>query len=174
MPQQLALTIITDDRPGVIDRLANTIRAHQGNWLESSMARLAGKFAGILLIDVSDDHRDDLLAAVKSLERDGLKIIVESAVTPTVERGLCLDILLTANDRPGIVGEISRVLAEARVNIEQLNTWCENAPMSGETLFQLQAQIQLPPGLDTEQLQWALETLSDDLVVEFERPPPGS
>lgn len=174
MPHQFALTIITDDRPGIIDRLANTIRRHQGNWLESSMARLAGKFAGILLIDVPEAHQDDLLVAVKALEQDGLKIIVESAVATTAERGRYLDILVTANDRPGIVGEISRILAESRVNIEQLNTWCDNAPMSGETLFQLEAQIQLPLDLAPEQLQSTLESLSDDLVVEFERPTPGS
>lgn len=171
MHHQLALTIITDDRPGVIDRLANTIKQHHGNWLESSMAHLAGKFAGILLVNVAGEHRDSLLAALRNLEQDGLKIMVEAAVATTAPQGQCLDILLTGNDRPGIVGEISRMLADSKVNIEQLNTWCENAPMSGEALFRLAARIQLPPGLDTEQLQSALETLSDDLMVEFDSPP---
>lgn len=174
MHHQLALTIITDDRPGVIDNLANTIRHHHGNWLESSMAHLAGKFAGILLIDVAGEYRDGLLSALKKLERDGLKITVEAAATPTTAQGQRLDILLTGNDRPGIVGEISGMLAANQVNIEQLNTWCENAPMSGEELFRLEAQIQLPPNLNTEQLQSTLETLSDDLVVEFQNTAAGS
>ncbi|HCO60731.1 MAG TPA: glycine cleavage system protein R [Porticoccaceae bacterium] len=170
MHHQLVLTIITDDRPGVIDNLANTIRRHHGNWLESSMAHLAGKFTGILLVDVADRHRDGLLAALKHLEQDGLRITVEAATAPSTPLGQCLDILLTGNDRPGIVGEVSGILADHKVNIEQLNTWCENAPMSGEALFRLEAQIQLPPSFDTERLQSALETLSDDLVVEFQSP----
>jgi hypothetical protein len=40
----LILTVIGDDRPGLVGELSAVISAHQGNWLESSMAQLAGKF----------------------------------------------------------------------------------------------------------------------------------
>ena len=44
----LVLTVIGDDRPGLVEQLAAAISEHRGNWLESSMAHLAGKFAGIV------------------------------------------------------------------------------------------------------------------------------
>ena len=46
----LVLTLIGPDRPGLVEAVAEVVAAHGGNWLESRMARLAGKFAGILRI----------------------------------------------------------------------------------------------------------------------------
>ena len=52
MSNYLVLTIISDDRAGIVEQVAQTISKHGGNWMESSMARLAGKFAGILMVEV--------------------------------------------------------------------------------------------------------------------------
>ncbi|MBL8502453.1 MAG: glycine cleavage system protein R, partial [Rhodocyclaceae bacterium] len=46
----LVLTVIGDDRPGLVGELSAAISSHQGNWLESSMSHLAGKFAGIVKV----------------------------------------------------------------------------------------------------------------------------
>ncbi len=46
------LTCIGDDRPGLVSELSAPIRAHGASWSRSQMARLGGKFAGILLLDV--------------------------------------------------------------------------------------------------------------------------
>ena len=45
MTTYLVLTIIGEDRPGIVESLAEIISDHSGNWLESSMSQLAGKFA---------------------------------------------------------------------------------------------------------------------------------
>ncbi len=47
MATYLVLTIIGEDRPGIVELLAKIISDHSGNWLESSMSQLAGKFAGV-------------------------------------------------------------------------------------------------------------------------------
>jgi glycine cleavage system regulatory protein len=60
----LILTVIGADRPGLVEALAATIATHQGNWLESRMAHLAGKFAGILRLEVADERADALAAAL--------------------------------------------------------------------------------------------------------------
>ena len=76
---------------------------------------------------------------------------------------------VVGNDRPGIVGELSSLLARLHVNVEELSTSCEDAPMSSETLFRATAKISLPSsGLNRDQLQNELESLSDDLMVELE------
>lgn len=168
MNHLLALTIITDDRPGVVDNLAVTIRKNHGNWLESSMSRLAGKFAGILLVSVADSNRDSLITALQALNRSGLRINVETANAADQAEGLTTNITLTSNDRPGIVEEISRILAAQSVNVEELITRCDNAAMSGEPLFHLDATLHLPLGLALEDLRDSLEDLSDDLIVEFD------
>ena len=52
MTTYLVLTIIGEDRPGIVESLAEIISDYSGNWLESSMSQLAGKFAGILRVSV--------------------------------------------------------------------------------------------------------------------------
>lgn len=71
----LILTVIGDDRPGLVGELSATISAHQGNWLESSMSRLGGKFAGIVKVEVATDQATVLQAALGMLS--GLKVTAE-------------------------------------------------------------------------------------------------
>ncbi|NIM63004.1 MAG: glycine cleavage system protein R, partial [Acidobacteria bacterium] len=52
MSISLVLTVNGPDRPGLVEALSQTVAKHQGSWLESRMARLAGHFAGILRVSV--------------------------------------------------------------------------------------------------------------------------
>ena len=57
----LVLTVIGADRPGIVEQLSDSVLAAGANWEESRMARLAGKFAGVLRVSV-DAARADRLA----------------------------------------------------------------------------------------------------------------
>lgn len=164
----LVLTILGKDRPGLVDAIAHTVTEHGGNWIESRMAHLAGQFAGILRVEVDAERADSLQAALGSLADGGLESTVladttasESATIPSVQ------LSLVGQDRPGIVREISSVLARHEVNVEQLNTECLSAPHSGEMLFQAEAQLQLPQGLTADKLRQALEEVTNDLMVDI-------
>ena len=50
MTTPLVFTLIGDDKPGLVAAASQAVAAHGGTWLESRLARLAGKFAGIVLI----------------------------------------------------------------------------------------------------------------------------
>jgi len=168
MTTHLVLTIIADDKPGLVETLAQTIAAHGGNWLESSMAQLAGKFAGILRISVADTEADALIQQLENLP-DELNIVVGRATDSAMgDAAHQVDLSLVGNDRPGIVREISHVLASVAVNVEELHTECVPAPMSGDSLFKAKARLHLPSGLAVDQLQKALEELADDLIVEIQ------
>jgi glycine cleavage system regulatory protein len=167
MTSYLVLTIIGDDKPGLVEALSQIIADNSGNWLESSMSQLAGKFAGILRVSVSDEGADKLIAELDKLSND-LKINIErvSAVgSDKSQQTVSLD--LVGNDRPGIVQEIFRALAGLFVNIEELSTQCVSAPMSSEALFKATAVLNVPDNLSLEALQEELERLTDDLIVEI-------
>lgn len=173
MSTQLVITLIATDRPGIVEQVAEVISRCEGNWLESSLSRLGGQFAGILLDEIGRAQEDELRAALAALTDQGIRATVDQAGSGDDDRGQPEQRLLlsvVANDRRGIVGEISRVLARRHVNLEELHTSTENAPMSGELLFHASADIVLPPGLSREDLKQALEELSDDLMVEIEEP----
>ena len=165
----LVLTLIGPDRPGIVESIAEPIAAHGGNWLESRMAHLAGQFAGILRVEVPDEKAAALADALKKLEARGLRLAVEAGPRPAApaaatRRTLVVD--LVGLDRPGIVREISRVLAERGVNIEELVTDRTPAPMSAELLFRSRARVNVPPGLDAAELRTRLERLAQDLMVQ--------
>ncbi len=162
----LVLTVIGDDRPGLVELLAATISSLQGNWLESSMSHLAGKFAGIVNVSVPAAQAEALRQALTALAP--LKVTVESS-TPTITapRGRRLKLSLVGHDRIGIVREVSQVLARYAVNVEELTTHTASAPMSAETLFHAQAELFANADLDVHALKQALERLSNDLMVDI-------
>jgi glycine cleavage system regulatory protein len=162
------MTIIGRDRPGLVESISRVIADHGGNWLESRMCQLGGEFAGILRIQVDPAHKKPLVANLEQLSAQGLNIVIrpDSATTsPTYSRRASLEIV--GHDRPGIVRQISAVLAGQSVNVEELSSECESAPMTGEILFKAQITLQIPQGCNMEELQKNLEKIAGDLMVDF-------
>jgi glycine cleavage system regulatory protein len=164
----LVLTVLGQDRPGLVDAIAQAVADHSGNWVESRMAHLAGHFAGILRVEVDADQAEALTNALGSLAEGGLESTIHvddakpvAATTPVIQ------LSLVGQDRPGIVREISRVLATHGVNVEELNTECTRAANTGQSLFQAQAQLRLPEGVSTDALSAALEAVAQDMMVDI-------
>lgn len=165
----LVLTILGEDRPGLVDAIAEAVASHGGNWVESRMAHLAGKFAGILRVEVDAAQAESLTAALGALSAGGLESTVHADDTQTsAEEKAVVQLSLVGQDRPGIVREISHVLAKLGVNVEELETECIRAANSGQELFQANAQLRLPEGLSTDQLRSALEQVAADMMVDLE------
>jgi len=165
----LVLTLIGPDRPGLVEALSEVVANHQGSWLESRMARLAGQFAGILRVAVPEDHVDALTRALSALGPEGLQVNVTRSQpdSPTSEvRELQLEIL--GSDRPGIVHEISEALADRGINVDELRTEIMSAPMSGELLFLANAELTVPADLNLELLRKDLEALAHELMVDID------
>ena len=161
----LILTVIGDDRPGLVGELAAAISAHRGNWLESSMSRLAGKFAGIVKVAVPADGVDGLKKALAGLA--GLKVTAEASGEAAQAKGRRLKLSLVGHDRIGIVREVSQVLARHAVNVEALETRTSSAPMSAALLFHAEAELLAGPNLDARALTGDLEQISNDLMVDI-------
>jgi len=134
------------------------------------MARLAGKFAGIVLVAVPDESAEALIAELGPLGSQGLLDV-------TVERGADeapassdltrLTLELVGADRPGIVHDISQALAARAVSIEELHTATREAPMVGGMLFEATATLLAPPSVPIAELQSVLEELANELMVDI-------
>jgi glycine cleavage system regulatory protein len=164
---QLVLTLIGLDRPGLVETIAAEVARHNGNWEESRMARLAGHFAGLLRVSVPADAAQPLTDALSRLASSGLKLVVEPALAVPGGPGRSLRLELVGNDREGIVRDLARVLSRRNVNVEELHTSCEAAPMAGGTLFRASALVRVPSDVPLDDLRAALESLADDLMVEL-------
>jgi len=166
--QDVVMTIVGADRPGLVEAVAEAVARAGGNWLESRMAHLAGQFAGILRVQAPADAIARLVRAIEELSHGGLKVTVEHGVAGASigpQRSLELD--LVGLDRAGIVRDISGVLARHGANIEELVTDSSSAPMSGELLFRAHMRLNVPPAADLDRLRAELERFATDLMVEL-------
>lgn len=168
MTTSLVLTVIGPDKPGLVEMLAQTITENGGNWLESGMSRLAGKFAGILITEVPATQADALINALTALESQGLKVTAERSDSPNVAgptQSFTLE--LVGHDKPGIVRDISSVLAKHHVNVERLSTELVSGSMSAELLFKADAELLAQADLDLDELQESIEAIASDLMVDI-------
>ena len=166
MQSYLIMTVLGNDRPGLVSSLADTVASHGGNWLESRMARLAGQFAGIVRIECPSETADALISQLQTPGNSGLTILAvrEHAEEPLPRRTLAVEVF--GNDRPGIVRELSAAIASAGGNIEELTTGLESAPMSGQPMFRARGIISIPENAEPAALTAAIESLVNDLTVD--------
>jgi len=169
MARALVLTVIGEDRPGLVEALAELIAVHEGSWDESRMARLAGHFAGVVQIHLPEEQAQGLIATLPRLATRGLEVsVVDSDWSlANVDHRHSLRLDLVGQDRPGIIRQVSRALAELGVSVQDLRTVVESAPMSGERLFRAHAELVPPPDVARETIRHALERLADDMMVDL-------
>lgn len=168
MVNQLVITVVGRDRPGLVEQLAATIAQHNASWQASNMSQLSGQFAGILQINVTGQNTQPLVQALDKLP--DLQVLIAQGEAAAIEnepakRHAALSI--TANDRAGIVSEISGVLAAHQVNVEKLETDTASAPNWGHALFKASLHLSVPVTISEGELTEALESLADDLMVEL-------
>ncbi len=164
--KQLVLTIIGKDKAGLVEQLATLINEHQGNWTASNLSHLAGYFAGILQVEVAAEHADALTAALSSMQ--DLDIKIQQGVHSTVNEHKLLKFVITGNDRPGIVRELSSVIKHKGTNIIHFESTKQSAPNWGSPLFHAIATVELPEGLNKDEVVSALEAIATDVVVDVE------
>lgn len=172
MRTSFVFTFIGDDKPGLVERLSNTVASHGGNWLDSRLAQLAGKFAGIIRVSVPDPRASGLADALRALAGDGFNITIEqTSIMADDERPLRFELSVVGLDRPGIVKEVSRALASRNINVLELDTHLGSAPMTGEPLFQADARIAAPASTNMGELAEQLDAIANELTIEIDLRP---
>lgn len=164
---RVILVVTGSDRPGLTKALADAVHAAGGNWLESHLSRLGGKYVGSVLVELGAAALPALEAEVRKVDASGLRVSVVPADAEGVPGGEALTVELVGQDRPGIVREVTAVLAGLGVNIDSLTTATEHGAWSGEQLFRARAKVTLPDGIDQDEVQAALEAISGDVMVDF-------
>ncbi|MCG7308573.1 glycine cleavage system protein R [Brachybacterium sp. ACRRE] len=181
---QLVLTAIGEDREGLVSALARVVETQGGNWLDSQFARLAGTFAGIVLVEIQEERATALEAAVADLlsevgwsievtrapeGADGARDRAPGSAMPHEQP---LRVHLLGQDRPGMVHQVSRALAEQGVSIESFRSWTLDAPEGGGVLFEAEALVRLPgadgEAGDIEMVRRVLEPIANDLMVDLD------
>src|SRR5262245_42024533 len=167
MPVEMVLTIISKDRPGLVQALAQVVADHSGNWIDSSMARLGGEFAGILRVDISEHAAASFEKSLAALAEQGIEVTVRRDIDTPKVQGRRAHLTLTGTDHPGIVRDISSALARRGVSIDELNTQVRPGSMTGEPVFTAEALVVVPMAVTIEELRTELEHIANDIMVDL-------
>ncbi|MEZ5567376.1 MAG: ACT domain-containing protein [Halioglobus sp.] len=170
MQTSYIVTFIGDDRPGLVEALSASIEANGGNWLESRLAQLGGKFTGLVRVSLPDEHGPALETALKDLATSGLSVRVTRIDEPArVERvGRDIHLSVIGPDRPGIVREIAHALSTRSINVVEMESGVSSAPMSAELLFQADIVATIPEATDLLDLQESLAEIANHMALDID------
>jgi glycine cleavage system regulatory protein len=133
------------------------------------MARLGGKFAGIVEATVPDDAVETVRAGLDALAAGGvLHTTLEATVEGQAPQGRRVSISLVGADQPGLVHAVAAALAAAGASIDELATSIREAPMAGGLMFEAAATVVLPAGVTVHEVRDQLEALATHLMVDIE------
>lgn len=164
--KHLVISFVAQDKPGLVDTLSNIVSTHKGNWQSSSMHQMSGFFAGIIEIAIDDQQLAALTTELNALSE--IDCIIKVAQDEVSSQSANLVLELTANDRAGIVQEISSTIHQQGGNLLKLVSTQEAAAHSGHELFKAKATI-IANDQQADALIDALENLADDLMVDISR-----
>jgi len=164
--KRLVLTVIGKDKLGLVERLSNLLVEHHANWLASNLSHLSGYFAGVVEVEVAEDHIADLTQAIAELE--DLKVDLHHGGND-LQVMQEIEFVITGNDRKGIVQELSSIITHKGAHIINFSSSRQSAPNWGGGLFHAVAKVGLPVGMCADTIADALDELASDIVVDLEQ-----
>jgi glycine cleavage system transcriptional repressor len=163
---EVAVTAVGTDRPGIVAALTGALLDIGGNLEDARAALLRGSFATVLAVAVPDDVGPaEVEAALRPVAAElGLGLWVGAAAPrrpgPPLDR--CI-LSVYGADHPGIVHGFARALADRGANVVDLS-----ARLVGEPpIYALGMEVELPPGLDAASLEAALAPVAEEHGVEM-------
>ncbi|GAA1919369.1 glycine cleavage system regulatory protein [Microbacterium aoyamense] len=163
----LVLTLVGEDRAGLVAQVADIVANHDGNWERSELAELAGTFAGVVEVSVAAERVDELRAALEVLA--GLLAITvhESPAAAPGRAPQTIELRVLGNDHPGIVRELSSALRAQGASIDRLTSATRDAAMSGGRLFEATIVARVPASTSPSAVIAEIERLAAEIQVDL-------
>ena len=161
-PALLAVTVLGDDRPGIVAEVAAALAGLGCNLEDSTMTLLRGHFAMVVLVRTGHAP-DEVAAALDPLT--GPALAVDVRAIPEHDRadrpGTAYTVRVHGADRPGIVAAMTQVVAAHGGNIVDLGT------RLSEGLYVLVAELVLPVDASVDALEEELGAVAREIGVDF-------
>ncbi len=164
MNVQVMVTVSGSNQANLVKVLSEKTHALGGKWLNSKINHIDDYFAGLIKIEISTEQVEKLVADFKELAINVEAVVLDSAVEKTLAH---MDLNIDAKDRPGLVHDISQVLSDNSIRVENME--CHRlglADVSG-TVFTSHFKIAVAENFNKEQLINSLQEISNDLVIDL-------
>lgn len=169
------ISVLGDDRPGIVNDLSRVILDCGCNIEDSRMSVLGGEFAMILMASGSWDAVAKLEQQLPSLGKK-LALTITAKRTETRVGGLGLipyEVDVVSMDHPGIVHDVADFFSTRDINIEEMNTGSYAAAHTGTPMFSLKMTVAVPSDIPLAQLRDEFAEFCDDLNLDAALDPAG-
>jgi len=153
----LAVSAVGLDQPGIIAGVAERLAAHGANVTDSRMAILRGHFAMTLVVEGAARAELDADLAQLGLEAYSVAEVAEVAANPRSEPTAVVSV--HGADHPGILAAVTRALADAGVNV------CDLQTRLARDLYVMVIDVAVPHELEMEALDDRLQAVATEQGV---------
>lgn len=167
-PNQLAISAIGEDKPGIVDELSRCIMSSGCGIVDSRMTILGGDFAILMLVDGNWNSLAKLETQLQPLgERLGLTITARRTSPKEPRRDLLpYGIDVAAMDQPGIVHNLARFFSQRQINIQEMVTSSYAAAHTGTPMFTVHMTVDIPASLQISTLREEFMDVCDQLNLD--------
>ena len=168
MSEQLVITALGEDRPGIVDELSNALTEHDLNIEDSRMSVLGGEFAILMLVSGSNNSINAFINETPALEATlGMKLLVKATSKKPGTLTLApYTVEVVSMDHPGIVRDIARFFSSRKINILVLDTSRYAAAHTGTPMFALQMTVEIPTAISIGKLREEFVNMCDQLNLD--------
>ncbi len=166
---QLVISAIGTDRPGIVNELSQLIVRNNGNIDDSRMTVLGGEFAIILLISAPQEA---LTKIAQILQQQANKLQLNILTKHTrpdkgqTEQQIPYVVEVLAMDNPGIVYQLADFLSRRNINIQSMQTDRYPAPHTGTPMFAIEMIITVPQAIIINELRDDFLDLCEDMNLD--------
>jgi len=166
--KSILISVLGDDKPGLLDSLSEIILSNDGDWIESTMSTVEAKVAGILRVNVPPKNAKKLIKELTT-SKLGLQIACEETAPVKLSEFKSYNIELIGQNHVDIINKLSHVLTyDLKANVEGIKTEVINSSMmSSAQLFKAQIKLHLPMSIDERLIKEKLELIADEMMVEI-------
>jgi glycine cleavage system transcriptional repressor len=161
--KEFIITAFGEDRPGIVAKVSEILYKNGLNIEDSAMTRLNNEFVIMLVVKGNIDITT-LLADLKNLEKENLNFTVKEipfSKNSVKKSYQTYNIVVYGSDKPGIVYNVSKLLADKSINITDLRT------EKTKKLYVMFIQAEIPEDLDISELEKEIEKLKNSLNVDI-------
>lgn len=168
MAEQMVITALGADRPGIVDALSEALYKLGLNIEDSRMSSLGGSFAILLLVTGSAQAIATFSDHCVQIESQ-LQMQLQHRVSepePTTTGLLPYRVEVVAMDHPGIVHKLASFFSSRQINIVDLETDSYPAPHTGTQMFSMSMTIGVPSDISIKQLRHEFIDSCDQLNID--------
>ncbi len=171
MKPLIAISAIGQDRPGIVAALTKVLFEKGCNLEDSSMTRLRGDFAVLLLVSLPEGlGLSQLEGALEATAQrwnltTSLRVLNPDETTSEKDAGIPYSLMVYGLDHPGIVARVTQTAADHGMNITDLRTHV--SPGKEGPLYSLAVDLEAPGEPQATGFQKELAILKKELKVEI-------